>query len=142
LDGSASGESSPLDTPETVQCTLEQELSTKSEYEVNQQLADDEDRDDKLLPGAPEPSVILPIPEPNVQTIPFPYMQHQHKSHIPIAQSLDQQAIVPFLTVKPTLKLRTPTAATPPQIPFIPMASVPAPSTFEGKETENPQNFL
>jgi hypothetical protein len=69
-------------------------------------------------------------------------MQHQHKSHVPIAQSLDQQAIVPFLTAKPTLKLRTPTAATPPQIPFIPMASVPAPSTFEGKETENPQNFL
>ncbi|KAG2116349.1 hypothetical protein BD769DRAFT_1672858 [Suillus cothurnatus] len=141
-DGSASGESSPLDMPETVQRTLEQELSTESEYKVNQQLADDEDRDDESLPGAPEPSIILPIPEPNVQTIPFPYTQHQHKSHVPIAQSLDQQAIVPFLTAKPMLKLRTPTAATPPQIPFIPMASVPAPSTFEGKETENPQNFL
>jgi hypothetical protein len=128
--------------PETAQRTLEQELSTESEYEVNQQLADDEDRDNKLLPGAPEPNVILPIPEPNVQMIPFPYTQHQHKLHIPIAQFLDQQAILPFLTSKPTLKLQTPTAATPPQIPFIPMASVPAPSTFKGKETENPQNFL
>jgi hypothetical protein len=104
-DGSASGESSPLDTPETIQRTLEQELSTESEYEVNQQLADDEDRDDESLPGAPEPSIILPIPEPNMQTIPFPYTQHQHKSQVPIAQSLDQQAIVPFLTTKPTLKL-------------------------------------
>ncbi|KAG2097401.1 hypothetical protein BD769DRAFT_1677796 [Suillus cothurnatus] len=135
---SASRESSPLDTPEISQRTLDQEVLTESEYEVNQQLAEDEDRDDDSLPGAPEPGITLPIIEPDAPMIPFPHIQPQDKPPIPAIQPL-RQLLASSLYKS---KSHTQTITIPQQIPFAPMASIPAPSTFEGKESENPQNFL
>ncbi|KAG2742405.1 hypothetical protein P692DRAFT_20879585 [Suillus brevipes Sb2] len=65
-DLSASGESSPLNTPEISQHTLEQGIQTDLEYKVNQQLADNEledTEDNELLLGAPEPNIIIPFPK-------------------------------------------------------------------------------
>jgi hypothetical protein len=135
---SASGESSPLDTPEISQRTLDQEALIESEYEVNQQLAEDEDRDDDSLQGAPEPGITLPIIEPDAPTIPFLHTQPQDEPPIPVIQPLRQLLASSLYKSKSRMQ----TITIPQQIPFALMASIPAPSTFEGKESENPQNFL
>ena len=74
------------------------------------------------MPEAPEPNIVL-------QTL-FPPIQPQYK---PLA--------MPSYTPKTTITLRAPTT-TPPQIQLPRMANIPVPSTFEGNETENPQNFI
>ncbi|KAG1749170.1 hypothetical protein EDD22DRAFT_958070 [Suillus occidentalis] len=125
-DLSTSGESSPLDTPEISVCNLEQGIQTDSEYKVNQQLADnelEETGDRESLPGAPEPNIVLLIPELASPAIPFPTTHCNIKPFISLVQSPYQLTTLP-------------------QIPVLPMASMPALSTFKGKETENPQNFL
>ncbi|KAG1820803.1 hypothetical protein EV424DRAFT_1539342 [Suillus variegatus] len=94
-DFSASGGSSPLDTPEVIQCTLEQEALTESEYEVNQQLMDDKDRDNESLPGATDPSTRLSIPEADVPAVPFPLSQYQYKPFILSVQAPYQSLLAP-----------------------------------------------
>jgi hypothetical protein len=59
----SSEESSPLDTPEINECTLTDNDHSESEHEVTRQLEEREDDEDSL-PGAPDPSTIIPIPFP------------------------------------------------------------------------------
>jgi hypothetical protein len=136
LSDLTSEDSSLLDTPEISERTLVDQETTESEYEVTKQLEEHKD-DEELLPGAPEPTTTIPIPEiilPTLEfTLPFPFPKTQH-SH---------QFIVPSAS-----KPRTPSKTSivpspiPVQIQLPSMATIPAPSVFSGNDNENPQNFL
>ncbi|KAG2154754.1 hypothetical protein DEU56DRAFT_948079, partial [Suillus clintonianus] len=125
-----SEDSSPLDTPEINKRTLDQETS-QSEQEVDNQLIFDDD--EESLAGAPNPNTIIPIPE---QPAPF--------TAIPFPATQPPQRFTSFSTniAKPAQKTRAQPIVSLKPIQYTTMANVPAPSTFKGIETENPQNFL
>jgi hypothetical protein len=129
-------DSSPLDTPEISECTLADQETTESEYEVTKQLEEHED-DEESLPGAPEPTTTIPIPEIVLPTlefnppIPFPKTQHLHQFIVPSASKLHTPS-----------KTSIAPSPIPVQIQLLLMATTPAPLVFSGNNNENLQNFL
>ncbi|KAG1775476.1 hypothetical protein EV702DRAFT_1199229 [Suillus placidus] len=125
----ASEDSSPLDTPEINERALADNDPSASEHEVNEQLEEREDDEDSL-PGAPDPSLTIPIPE-LTQPIPFPSTQYSHQLTIPTTSE-----------PRPFLRRSIILTPIPAQIQYLPMATTPAPSSFNRNDNENPQNFL
>lgn len=146
-----SSDSSPLDTPETNNCALEllQEQAEESEYEVAQQLANDEEDDKESLAGAPDPStIIFSEQQPQSPThasvlaleqLPFPHEQQPSPPR-------ERRPFPSFIQAKPrATKATIPAAPALAQLrptPINVMASGPLPALFHGKESENAQNFM
>ncbi|KAG1760909.1 hypothetical protein EDD22DRAFT_954542 [Suillus occidentalis] len=146
-----SSDSSPLDTPETNHRALEllQEQAEESEYEVAQQLANDEEDDKESLAGAPDPSTILfseQQPQSPAHTsivaleqLPFPHEQQPSPPR-------ERRPFPSFIQAKPrATKATIPAAPALAQLrptPINVMASGPLPALFHGKESENVQNFM
>lgn len=144
-------DSSPLDTPETNHCLLEllQEQAEESEYEVAQQLANDEEDDKESLAGAPDLStIIFSEQQPQSPTdasvlvleqLPFPHEQQPSPPR-------ERRPFPSFIQAKPrATKATIPAAPALAQLhptPINVMASRPLPALFHGKESENAQNFM
>ncbi|KAG2159905.1 uncharacterized protein EDB93DRAFT_1244672 [Suillus bovinus] len=125
----ASDNSSLLDTPELSERALTDNEASASEHKVNKQLEECKDNEESL-PGVPDPSLIIHIPEP-IHSIPFPSTQHFHQLTAPTMSK-----------PRPFLKKSTISSLIPAQVQYLLMATTPTPALFSGSSNENPQNFL
>jgi hypothetical protein len=131
--------SSPLNTPEVVNCTLENVTTDTGEYEADLEDNQEKDGDKDLLLGAPKPETIA-WPTEEIPSPPLDPAEQIERS----ACKTPKPASFPAVSIPvKLLMIRLPALQTITQSPAsCRMSSTATPGWFHGKPDKNAQNFL